>query len=42
MDRDDIEMLFRCAMQFLRYLAKKYGFKIKPYPESTEIKLDVD
>lgn len=27
--RDDFEMLFRCGMQFLRYLAKKYGFTIK-------------
>jgi hypothetical protein len=32
-DRDDIEMLFRCGMQFMRYLAKKYGFTIKQWPE---------
>jgi hypothetical protein len=37
MDREDIEILFRCLMQFLRHLAKKYGFKIKQYPENAEI-----
>ena len=33
MDRGDIEMLFRCLMQFARHLAKKYGFTIKQWPE---------
>lgn len=31
--REDFEMLFRCGMQFMRYLAKKYGFTIKQWPE---------
>ena len=33
-DRADIEMLFRCLMQFVRHLAKKYGFTIKQWPEN--------
>ena len=33
-DRADIEMLFRCLMQFARHLAKKYGFTIKQWPEN--------
>jgi hypothetical protein len=37
MDREDIEIFFRCLMQFLRHLAKKYGFKIKQYPENAEV-----
>lgn len=32
-DHDDIKMLFRCGMQFMRYLAKKYNFTIKQWPE---------
>lgn len=31
MDKDDLEMLFRCAMQFMRHIAKKYGFTIKAF-----------
>jgi hypothetical protein len=31
--RDDIQMIFRCLMQFARHLAKKYGFTIKQWPE---------
>lgn len=38
MDLEDIEMLFRCLMQFLRHLAKKYGFRIKQYPENGEVR----
>lgn len=34
LDRDDIEMLFRCLMQIARHLAKKYGFTIKQWPEN--------
>lgn len=34
MDREDVEMLFRHHMQMARYLAKKYGFKIKQWPPS--------
>ena len=33
-DRDDVEMLFRCLMQFARHLAKKHGFTIKQWPEN--------
>lgn len=31
--REDMQMLFRGIMQFARYLAKKYGFTIKQWPE---------
>lgn len=31
LDREDIEMLFRCLMQFCRHLAKKHKFTIKSY-----------
>jgi len=31
MDKEDLEMLFRCAMQFFRHLAKKYALRIKAY-----------
>ena len=34
LDRDVIEMFFRCLMQFARFLAKKYGFTIKQWPEN--------
>ena len=34
MDREDIEAFFRAAMMFLKHLAKKYGLKIKQYPEN--------
>jgi len=34
MDRDDIEMIFRCLMQICRHFAGKYGFRIKQYPEN--------
>lgn len=33
MDRDDAEHFFRCFIQMARYLAKKYGFTIKQWPE---------
>jgi hypothetical protein len=36
MDRDDIEMLFRCLMQFARHLARKYGFTIKAIAPENE------
>lgn len=35
MDKDDIEMIFRCLMQICRHFAKKYKLRIKAYePES--------
>lgn len=37
MDREDIEMLFRCLMQFARHLARKYGFNIKQWPENSNV-----
>lgn len=35
MDREDIEMLFRCLIQFARHLARKYSFTIKQYAPET-------
>lgn len=32
-EREDAEMFFRSMMQYLRHLAKKYGFTIKQWPE---------
>jgi uncharacterized C2H2 Zn-finger protein len=38
-DREDIEMLFRCLMQFARHLAKKHGFTIKAYEPNESRKI---